>query len=49
MAFGLPGGHDFCGFSIQEELVCGLQSRSDNFVLRNESIFTFQLKANTGF
>ena len=49
MAFGLPGGHDFCGFSIEEELVCGVRSCSKNFVLRNENFFTFQLTANIGF
>ena len=49
MAFGLPGGHDFCSFSIEEELVCGVRSYSENFVLRNENIFTFQLTANIGF
>jgi hypothetical protein len=36
--FGLPGGRDFCGFSIEEVLVCGVQSCSRNFVLRNENI-----------
>ncbi len=59
MAFGLPGGHDFCGFSIEEELVCGVRSCSENFVLapvvtrvqvlRSENIFTFQLTADIGF
>ena len=49
MAFGLPGGHDFCGFSIDEELVCAVRSRSENFVLDSENIFTFQLTANIGF
>ena len=49
MAFGLPGGHDFCGSSIEEELVCEVRSCSENFVLRNENIFTFQLTANIGF
>ena len=23
MDFGFPGGRDFCGFSIEEVLVCG--------------------------
>ncbi len=49
MAFGLPDGHDFCSFSIEEELVCGVRSCSENFVLRNENIFTFQLTANIAF
>ncbi len=34
----------FC-FSIEEVLVCGVQSCSENFVLRSENIFTFQLTA----
>jgi len=46
VAFGLPDRHDFCGFSVKEELVCGVRSCSENFVLRNENIFTFQLTAN---
>jgi hypothetical protein len=33
VAFGLPGGRDFCGFSIEEEFVCGVQGCSGNFVL----------------
>ena len=49
MAFGLPGGHDFCCFSIEEELVCGVRSCSENFLLLNENILTFQLTANIGF
>ncbi len=37
----------FC-FSIEEVLVRGVRSCSENFVLRNENIFTFQLTANIG-
>ena len=49
VAFGLPDRHDFCDFSIEEELVCEVRSCSENFVLRNENIFTFQLTANIEF
>ena len=38
----------FC-FSIEEVLVRGVRSCSENFVLRSENIFTFQLTANIGF
>jgi len=49
VAFGIPGGRDFCGFSIEEELVYRVQGCSGNFVLRSENIFTFQLTADIGF
>ena len=37
------------GFSIEEELVCKVQSCNGNFVLRSENIFTFQLTADFSF
>jgi len=49
VVFGLSGGHDFCGFSIEEELVCRVRSRSENSVLRREDIFTFQSTADIDF
>ncbi len=49
MVFGFFRGHISFGFSIEEVLVCGVRSCSENFVLRNENIFTFQLTANIGF
>ena len=49
MAFGLPGGHDFRGFSIEEELFCEAPSFNGNFVIRSKNIFTFQLTADIGF
>ncbi len=41
MDSGLPGGRDFYGFSIEEELICGVQGCSGNLVLRNENILHF--------
>ncbi len=49
MAFGFFSGQISFGFSIEEELVCGVWSCSENFVLRSENIFTFQLTADIGF
>jgi len=49
VVFGFSSGQISSGFSIQEDLVCGVQDCSGNFVLRNENIFTFQLTANIGF
>ena len=49
MVFGLSGGHDFCGFSIEEELVCGVRSCSERFCASQRKYFTFQLTANIGF
>ena len=49
MVFGFFGGQISFGFSTEEELVCGVQGCSGNFVFRNENIFTFQLTANIGF
>ena len=49
MAFGFLSGQISCGFSIEEELVCGARSCSENFVFRNENILTFQLTADIGF
>ena len=40
---------DFFCFSIEEVLVRGVRSCSENFVLRSENIFTFQLTADIGF
>ncbi len=40
---------DFFCFSIEEVLVRGVRSCSENFVLRNENIFTFQLTADIEF
>ena len=40
---------DFFCFSIEEVLVRGVPSCGENFVLRSENIFTFQLKADIGF
>ena len=42
-------GKSVLGFSIEEELICGVRSCSGNFVLRSEDIFTFQLTADIGF
>ncbi len=49
MDFGFFSGHISFGFSIEEVLVREVRSCSENFVLRNENIFTFQLTANIGF
>jgi hypothetical protein len=49
VVFGFFSGQISFGFSIEEELVCGVRSCSENFVLRNENIFTFQLTANIEF
>ena len=49
MVFGFVRGQVSFGFSIEEELVCGVRSCSENFVLRNENVLTFQLTADIGF
>ena len=49
MAFGSYNELDFCGFSIEEVLLCEAQSFNGNFVLRSGSIFTFQLTADIEF
>jgi hypothetical protein len=49
VVFGFFRGQvTFC-FSIEEELICGVQGCSENFVFRSENIFTFQLTADIGF
>ena len=40
MAFGLSGGHDFCGFSIEEESLCEAQS-CRGALCRRVKIFAF--------
>ncbi len=49
VVFGFFSGHISFGFSIEEVLVRGGRSCSENFVLRNENIFAFQLTAYIGF
>ncbi len=49
MDVGFFSGHISFGFSIEEVLVRGVRSCSENFVLRSENIFTIQLTANIGF
>jgi hypothetical protein len=49
LVFVFSRGQVSFGFSIEEELKCGVQSCSENFVFRNENTFTFQLTADIGF
>ena len=48
-SFSLGIGKYFWSFSIEDVLVCEVQSFSGNFVLRSENIFALQLTADIGF
>ena len=38
-----------CSFSVEEDLICGVQGCNGNFVLRSENILAFQLTDDIGF